>query len=332
MVEYRYLGETGVKVSALCLGCLNFGRELDQSVSERVLGHYIDAGGNFLDTANVYSRGGSEEIVGQAIKDRRDDIVLATKVRQKMGDGPNDQGLSRKHIMSQVEGSLRRLQTEYIDLYYLHCWDEKTSPEDTIRTLDDLIRAGKIRTWGISNFTGWQIALAVAVAEREHLARPVAVQPQYSLIVRGAEREVLPAASAFGLAVFPWSPLARGFLTGKYHRGEPPPQNTRFHRSTGWLDEWQRWDVDRNWRAVEAVEAIAERRQKTQAQVALSWLLQRPGVTSPIIGATSLEQLQENLGALDWALADQERADLDAASDFDIGYPYDFIRNLHEDR
>ena len=331
-MEHRYLGRTGVKVSALCLGCLTLGREVDEVISQRIIGRYLEAGGNFIDTANMYSRGRSEEIVGQAIRDRREEIVLATKVRQRMGDGVNEQGLSRKHIMHQAEESLRRLQTDYIDLYYLHCWDEATDLEDTLRTLDDLIHAGKVRYWGISNFTGWQIALAVAIAEREGLARPVAVQPQYSLIVRDIEREVLPAAMAFGLAVMPWSPLARGFLSGKYRRGEPPPANTRFRRSSGWLDEWQRWDKERNWRIVEAVAEVARARGRTHAQVALNWLLHRPGVTGPIIGATSLEHLEENLGAVGWELTPEEVARLEEASSFELGHPYDFIRILHQDR
>ncbi len=331
-MEYRFLGCTGVRVSALCLGCLTLGRELDEATSRRIIGRYLEAGGNFLDTANVYSRGRSEEIVGPAIRGHREEIVLATKVRQRMGEGVNEQGLSRKHIMHQVDESLRRLQTDYIDLYYLHCWDEAADLEDTLRTLDDLTHAGKVRYWGISNFTGWQIALAVSITERSGLAHPVAVQPQYSLIVRDIEREVLPAAKAFGLAVMPWSPLARGFLSGKYHRGEPPPVDTRFRRSTGWMDEWRRWDTERNWRIVEAVSQVAQKRDRTHAQVALNWLLRQPGVTSPIIGATSLQHLDQNLGAVDWELTPEEVAQLDEASSFEIGYPYEFIRVLHQDR
>jgi aryl-alcohol dehydrogenase-like predicted oxidoreductase len=331
-MEYRFLGRTGVKVSALCLGCLTLGRELDKAASQRIIGRYLEAGGNFLDTANVYSRGGSEEIVGPAIRDRREEIVLATKVRQTMGEGVNEQGLSRKHIMYQVDESLRRLQTDYIDLYYLHCWDQAADLQDTLCTLDDLVHAGKLRYWGISNFTGWQMALALSIAERAGLSRPVAVQPQYSLIVRDIEREVLPAAKAFGLAVMPWSPLARGFLSGKYHRGEPPPADTRFRRSTGWMDEWRRWDTERNWRVVEAVGQIAQARGRTHAQVALNWLLRQPGVTSPIIGATSLQHLDQNLGAVGWELTPEEVARLNESSSFEIGYPYEFIRQIHKER
>jgi len=331
-MEYRFLGRTGVKVSALCLGCLTLGREVDETTSHRIIGRYLEAGGNFLDTANIYSRGRSEDIVGRAIQGHREEIVLATKVRSPMDDGPNEQGLSRKHIMHQVEESLRRLQTDYIDLYYLHCWDEATDLEETLRTLDDLIHAGKVRYWGISNFTGWQIALAVAIAEREGLAPPVAVQPQYSLIVRDIEREVLPAAMAFSLAVMPWSPLARGFLSGKYQRGEPPPANTRFGRPANWQDIWKRWDRERHWRIVEAVGEVAGARGRTHAQVALNWLLRRPGVTGPIVGATSLEQLEENLGAVGWELTAEEMVQLEEASSFELGYPYEFIRIAHQNR
>ena len=331
-MEYRYLGRTGVKVSALCLGCLTLGREADEATSQRIIGRYMEAGGNFLDTANVYSRGRSEEIVGRAIQGHRDEIVLATKVCQRMGDGVNEVGLPRKHIMHQVEESLRRLQTGYIDLYYLHCWDEATDLEETLRTLDDLIHAGKVRYWGISNFTGWQMALAMATSKHRGLARPTAVQPQYSLIVRDIEREVLPAAMALGLAVMAWSPLARGFLSGKYRRDEPPPANTRFRRGATWQDAWKRWDKERNWRIIDAVTEVARERSKTHAQVALNWLLQRAGVTAPIIGATSLEQLEENLGALGWKLTPEEVARLKDASSFELGYPYEFIRILHQDR
>jgi len=331
-MEYRFLGRTGVRVSALCLGCLTLGRELDEATSQHIIGRYLEAGGNFLDTANVYSRGRSEEIVGPAIRDHRDEIVLATKVRQRMGEGANEQGLSRKHILHQVDESLRRLQTDYVDLYYLHCWDQAADLEDTLRTLDDLIRAGKVRYWGISNFTGWQMALAVSITERAGLARPVAVQPQYSLIVRDIEREVLPATKAFDLSVMPWSPLARGFLTGKYRPGQPPPAQTRFRRSAVWMDDWRRWDTDRNWRIVEAVGEIAQARGRTHAQVALNWLLRQPDVTAPIIGATSVQHLDQNLGAMGWELTPEEVAHLDEASSFALGYPYDFIRQIHRDR
>lgn len=331
-MEYRYLSSTGIKVSALCLGCLTFGRELDEAASLRLIGRYLDAGGNFLDTANVYSLGRSEEIVGQAIRGRRNEVVLATKVRMRVGDGVNDVGLSRKHIVAQVEGSLRRLGTDFIDLYYVHCWDAAADLQQMLRTMDDLVRVGKIRYWGISNFAGWQIALAATTCRYEGWARPVALQPQYSMLVRGIEREVLPAALAFDLAVVPWSPLARGVLTAKYQRGGQVAAESRLGRRISWMDLWERWDVDRVWQAVEAVGQVAKARGVTHAQVALNWLLCQPGMTAPIIGATSLQQLEENLGAVGWALTAEELARLDEASAFDLGYPAEFIRRVNEER
>lgn len=331
-MEYRYLGRTGVKVSELCLGCLTFGREVDEVTSRQIIARYLDAGGNFIDTANIYSRGRSEEIVGRALKGNREKVVLATKVRSPMGEGPNEVGLSRKHILSQIEASLRRLQTDYIDLYYAHVWDQGTAVEETLRAFDDLVRQGKVRYIGLSNFTGWQTALAIAVAEREGLVRPVALQLQYSLIVRSIEREVLPAAQHFGLAVMPWSPLARGFLSGKYRRGEKPPADTRLGRRVNWQDAWERWDTERNWRIIEAVGRVAQARGKTHAQVAINWLLRRPDVTVPIIGVTSLAQLEEDLGATGWELSSEEVAQLDRASAFELDYPYEFIARANRDR
>ncbi|MFH1085496.1 MAG: aldo/keto reductase, partial [Chloroflexota bacterium] len=286
----------------------------------------------FIDTANVYARGQSEEIVGRALAERRQDVVLATKVRQRIGEGANDVGLSRLHIMQQVEQSLRRLRTDDIDLYYLHCWDPDAELEDTLRTMDDLVRAGKVRYWGISNFTGWQIALAATACRYEGWARPVAMQPQYSLLVRDIEREVLPAAQRFGLAVMSWSPLARGFLSGKFRREQGPRADARLGRSTVWLDRWERWDRERNWRILAVVQAIALERGVSPAQVALNWVLHRPGVTAPIVGATSMAQLEDNLAAASWRLTDDERARLDAVSALEPSYPYEFIDVLRGER
>jgi aryl-alcohol dehydrogenase (NADP+) len=224
------------------------------------------------------------------------------------------------------------LGTDHVDLYYVHCWDKATDLEHTLRAMDDLIRAGKVRYWGISNFTGWQIALAATACSYEGFARPVALQPQYSMIVRDAEREVLPAAAALDLAVVPWSPLARGLLTGKYQPDESPPAESRIGRRHSWLDYWDRWDHARTWRIVEAVGEIAEARGVARAQVALNWLLCQPGITAPIVGATSVEQLEENLGAVGWALTAEELDRLDEASAFDVGYPYEFLQRINEDR
>jgi aryl-alcohol dehydrogenase-like predicted oxidoreductase len=225
-MEYRKLGQTGLMVSELCLGTMTFGNEADEQTSKRITDRFVEAGGNFVDTANVYSRGVSEEITGRVIRDYREDVVVATKFRFPMGEGPNDSGASRKHIISACEASLRRLDTDYIDLYQIHCWDSSTPIEETLSALDDLVRAGKVRYIGCSNFTGWQIEKSVRVSEREGLARFDCLQPQYSLVVRDIEHEVLPVSREEGLGVIPWSPLAGGFLTGKYSREDAPPENT----------------------------------------------------------------------------------------------------------
>ena len=331
-MDYRSLGSTGVRVSSLCLGALAFGRELDEAASQRILGRYLEAGGNFIDTADSYGDGRSEEIVGRAIRDCREQIVLATKVGWRVGDRPNDVGLSRRRIIRSLEGSLRRLRTDHVDVYYLHCWDAAADVERIVRVMDDLVRAGEVRYWGISNFTGWQIAHTVAVARRNGCAVPVAVQPQYSLMVRDVEREVLPAAQWFDLAVVPWSPLARGMLADRYRPGEAPPEDSRIGRSRFWLDEWRRWDRERHWRILETVRDIAAERDRTPAQVALNWLLQQAGVTAPILGVTDLPQLEENLGALGWELTGAELERLEEASALATGYPYEFIHRWEEER
>ena len=293
-MEYRKLGQTGLMVSELCLGTMTFGNEADEQTSKRITDRFVEAGGNFVDTANVYSRGVSEEITGRVIRDYREDVVVATKFRFPMGEGPNDSGASRKHIISACEASLRRLDTDYIDLYQIHCWDSSTPIEETLSALDDLVRAGKVRYIGCSNFTGWQIEKSVRVSEREGLARFDCLQPQYSLVVRDIEHEVLPVSREEGLGVIPWSPLAGGFLTGKYSREDAPPENTRM---ASWGDTWKRHATSDKFDIVDRVCEIADSRGKEPAQIALSWVKDRPGVTSPIIGARNVEQLDKKLGA-----------------------------------
>ena len=226
-MEYARLGNTGLMVSELCLGCMTFGQEADEETSGEIVGRFLDAGGNFLDTADVYSNGVSEEITGRALRSVRDDVVLATKVRFPMGEGPNDVGLSRKHIMQGCEDSLRRLGTDYIDLYQVHCWDAATPLEETLSALTDLVRSGKVRYIGVSNFTGWQLMRSLDVSEASGFERFVCLQPQYSLVERNIEREVLPVCVEEGLGVIPWSPLGGGFLSGKYRRDEEPPEGSR---------------------------------------------------------------------------------------------------------
>jgi aryl-alcohol dehydrogenase-like predicted oxidoreductase len=325
-MEHRKLGQTGLMVSELCLGTMTFGNEADEHTSKRITDRFIEAGGNFVDTANVYSRGVSEEITGRVLRDYRDDVVVATKFRFPMGEGPNDSGASRKHIISACEASLRRLDTDYIDLYQIHCWDNSTPIEETLSTLDDLVRTGKVRYIGCSNFTGWQIEKSVRVSEREGLARFSCLQPQYSLVVRDIEHEVLPVSREEGLGVIPWSPLAGGFLTGKYSREDAPPENTRM---ASWGDTWKRHATSEKFDIVDRVCEIAENRRKEPAQIALSWVKDRPGVTSPIIGARNVEQLDKNLGAIGWSLEEQDLNSLEEVSAPSYAYPYNMIARVN---
>ena len=323
-MEQRPLGRTGIRVSELCLGAMTFGREADEATSRRMVDRFLDAGGNFIDTANVYNEGVSEEITGRAIAARREEIVLATKVRFATGPGPNDVGLSRRHIRLAVEASLRRLGTDWIDLYQVHCWDERTPLEETLSTLDDLVHEGKVRYLGASNFAAWHLATALGLAANRGWERFSCLQPEYSLITRDIERELLPLCQAEGLAVIPWSPLAGGILTGKYRRGEDLPAGTRGGDAEEPITFTYRLD-DRAWRVVDAVGKVAADLGKTSAQVALNWVANRPGVTAPIIGARNLEQLDDNLGSVDFELDEQQNIALFWASAFPRGYPYDFI-------
>ena len=327
-MEYRRLGETGLMVSELCLGCMTFGREADEEDSRKLVARFLESGGNFIDTADVYSEGVSEEITGRAIKSVRDDVVLATKVRFPMGDGPNDVGLSRKHVIQGCEDSLRRLGTDYIDLYQVHCWDEATPLEETLGALTDLIHAGKVRYIGVSNFTAWQIMKSVGLSDALGLERFVCLQPQYSLIERNVEYEILPACLEEGLGVIPWSPLGGGFLSGKYRRDERPPENSRIAGAEESMEEhWDRRATERNWNVLDVVGEISESTGKSYAQISLNWLLRQPAVTAPIIGARTLEQLDDNLGAAGWELDKDQTNRLSEAGALEDTYPYRFIRN-----
>jgi aryl-alcohol dehydrogenase-like predicted oxidoreductase len=326
-MDYRRLGDTGLMVSELCLGCMTFGREADEATSRAMIDRFIEAGGNFLDTADVYTQGASEEVTGRAIADRRDDLVLATKVRFPMGEGPNSVGVSRKHIMQGCEASLRRLGTDYIDLYQVHCWDAATPLAETLAALTDLVRAGKVRYIGVSNFTGWQIMKSACVAELKGLEHFVSLQPQYSLVERNIEVDVLPACRETGLGVLPWSPLGGGFLSGKYKRGQQPPPESRIAGAEShWEEAWQRRATERNWRVLDAVGVVAEETGKTYAQIALNWLLRQPLVTAPIIGARTMAQLDDNLGAADWRLDEDQVRRLSEPGAPEVTYPYRFIQ------
>ena len=327
-MEYRRLGDTGLMVSELCLGCMTFGRETSEEDSKGLVGRFLEADGNFIDTADVYAKGVSEEITGRAIQGVRDDVVLATKVRFPMGDGPNDVGLSRKHVVQGCEDSLRRLGTDYIDLYQIHCWDVATPLEETLSALTDLVRAGKVRYIGVSNFTAWQIIKSVCVSEANGFERFVCLQPQYSLVERNVEYEILPACEEEGLGVIPWSPLGGGFLSGKYRRDEEPPQGSRISEAVESMEEyWDRRATERNWATIDVVGRISEETGKSYAQISLNWLLRQEGVTAPIIGARTIEQLEDNLGASGWELDEQQVDELSEAGALEDVYPYRFIRN-----
>ena len=327
-MEYRRLGDTGLMVSELCLGCMTFGREADEEASKGLVARFLEAGGNFVDTADVYTRGVSEEITGRALKGVRDEVVLATKVRFPMGDGPNDVGLSRKHVVQGCEDSLRRLGTDFIDLYQVHCWDAATPLEETLAALSDLVRAGKVRYVGVSNFTAWQLMKSVGVSDALGFERFVCLQPQYSLVERNIEREVLPVCEEEGLGVIPWSPLGGGFLSGKYRRGEEPPRGSRISEAEESMEEyWDRRATERNWAVLDVVGEISEATGKSYAQISLNWLLRQPAVTAPIIGARTAEQLEDNLGASGWELDEEQVNRLSEAGAPEDTYPYRFIRN-----
>jgi len=327
MVEYRFLGRTGLKVSELCLGTQTFGWGADEVTACALADRFVEAGGNFFDTSNIYNEGQSETMLGNWLKSRghRSQFVIATKVFFPTGEGPNDTGLSRKHIFDQIDASLRRLQTEYVDLYQMHCWDASTPLEETLRALDDLVRAGKVRHIGASNYTPVQLTRAIMLSEMHGWARFDCLQPEYSLLVRSTEWELLPLCRSEGIGVICWSPLAGGWLTGKYRRNQPPPPESRVGRADRWDDLPEQRESERTWRIIDALIEISEARGKTPAQVALNWLLQQPGVTAPISGTRTLAQLEENLGSVGWALSADEMVKLNAASEIPLPSPYSFI-------
>jgi len=313
-MEYRSLGRTGVKVSSLCLGCMMFGGRAGPDESTRIIDRALDAGINFLDTANVYNRGRSEEIVGEALRrtGRRHQVILATKVHGVMDESdPNARGNSRRHIIEQCEASLRRLQTDYIDLYQIHRPQPDIPIDETLRALDDLVRAGKVRYIGTSTFAAWQVVEALWVSERYGLNRFVCEQPPYNLLDRRVERELLPMARTFGIAVIPGAPRAGGLLTGEYRRGRAPPADSRFAAADR-TPRCRRRMNERIWDVIEGLEPIAAEKGVTLSQLALAWCMAQPGVTSPIIGPRTLEQLEDNLKALEVRITDEDRARIDA--------------------
>jgi aryl-alcohol dehydrogenase-like predicted oxidoreductase len=328
-MQYRYLGRTGLKVSEVCLGAMTFGRESSEELSFQILDCFVEQGGNFIDTANVYSQGVSEEILGRWLKGKdRDELIIATKVRFSMGAKPNDLGLSRKHILSAVEASLRRLSTSYIDLYQVHMWDPGTPLDETLDTLNQLVQSGKVRYLGASNYAGYQLQKAIDLSHHLNWEPFSCLQPLYNLLDRSFEWELLPVCEAEGVGVIPWSPLRGGWLSGKYHRGmSGPPPDTRIEEAEkqGWSEAWGVYANERTWQVIDTLLAIAEERQKTPAQVALNWLLQKPAVTAPILGIRTLAHLEDNLGAIGWSLTIEEVTRLDQASALPLPYPYDSL-------
>jgi aryl-alcohol dehydrogenase-like predicted oxidoreductase len=327
-MEYRTLGSSGLSVSTLALGTMTFGSESDEDASHAQLDRFVEVGGNLIDTADVYSGGRSEQIIGRWLATRpevREEVVLATKGRFPTGAGRNDVGLSRRHLARALDASLGRLGVETVDLYQVHAWDPCTPIEETLTFLDTAVRAGKIHYVGLSNFTGWQIQKAVDVADAHGLARPVTVQPQYNLLAREVEWEIVPACAAEGLGLLPWSPLGGGWLTGKYHRDEQPTGATRLgedpQRGVEAYD--RRSAQERTWEVIAAVHDIAGQRGLSMAQVALAWLVDRPTVSAVILGARTREQLDDNLGAAGAHLSEDEVRRLDQASDpSPADYPY----------
>ena len=327
-MQYRTLGRSGAVVSSHCLGTMTFGSEADEATSGAILETFVEAGGTFVDTADVYSGGASEEIIGRwlaAHPTEASQVVLATKGRFPMGDGPNDLGLSRRHLRDALDASLRRLGVEHVDLYQMHAWDAVTPLEETLRFLDDAVTAGKISYYGFSNYLGWQLTKAVHTAAAHGWAAPVTLQPQYNLLVRDIEHEVVPASLDAGIGLLPWSPLAGGWLTGKYERDVPPSGATRLGENPQrGMEAWQgRNDDERTWRVVDTLREIADARDVSASQVALSWLADRPAVTSVILGARTVEQLSDNLAAADLVLTDDETTRLtDASAPRVDDYPY----------
>lgn len=325
-MEYRKLGNSGAVVSAYCLGTMTFGSEADEATSFRIMDDYVEAGGNFLDTADVYSAGVSEEIIGRWLKGKKlRDLVIATKGRFPMGQGPNHLGLSRKHLSEALDASLQRLDVEQIDLYQMHGWDALTPIDETLRFLDDAIATGKIAYYGFSNFLGWQLTKAVWMAKANGYQPPVTLQPQYNLLVRDIEHEIVPACQDADIGLLPWSPLGGGWLSGKYKRDQMPTGATRLGENPkrGMEAFDKRNSNPMTWEVIGAVEDIAKVHKASMAQVALAWVAAQPAVTSVILGARTTEQLADNLGAASLMLTHEDIAKLDAASKPEMDdYPY----------
>ncbi|HET9209043.1 MAG TPA: aldo/keto reductase [Thermoanaerobaculia bacterium] len=326
-MDFTRLGRTGLKVSRICLGCMSYGTPewrdwvLSEEASRPFIRRALELGINFFDTADMYSLGASEEVLGRALRDfaKRDQVVVATKLYFPIGDGPNDRGLSRKHIFDAIDGSLRRLGTDYVDLYQIHRWDNETPIEETLDALDDVVRAGKVRYLGASSMFAWQLAKALYIADRQGWSRFVSMQNHYNLVYREEEREMLPLCREEGLGVLPWSPLARGLLAGTRRRNDQNAQNAQNAQETAPTaraksDTYaQKMYTAEDFDVVDQVVALAERKGVKPARIALSWLLHQPAVTAPIVGATRMEHLEDAVGALEVRLDEGERRELEEA-------------------
>jgi aryl-alcohol dehydrogenase-like predicted oxidoreductase len=335
-MEFRQLGDSGLKVPALCFGVATFGGgneffrawgSTDVDEAKRLIDICLDAGVNLFDTADIYSKGLSEEILGEALARRRDDVLISTKATFPMGDGPNDKGSSRYHLIRACEASLRRLKTDHIDIYHMHGFDALTPVEETLRTLDDLVRSGKVRYIACSNFSGWHLMKSLAASEKYGWTRYVAHQVYYSLIGREYEWELMPLGLDQKVSALVWSPLGWGRLTGKIRRGQPLPAESRLHKTA---DAGPPVPEEYLYQVVDALDEVARETGKTVPQIALNWLLQRPTVASVIIGARNEAQLRQNLDAAGWNLAPEQVAKLDAASDTTPIYPYWHQRQFAE--
>lgn len=301
-MQYRNLGSSGLKVSAIGLGTNQFGGKVDLETTKNILAAALEAGVNFIDTADIYQEGRSEEFIGQALAGNRSGVLLATKVYGEVGEGPNDRGASRHHIMQGVEASLRRLQTDYIDLYQIHVWDEDAPIDETLRALDDLVHAGKVRYIGASNFSAWQLTWANALAELRGWNRFVSIQPHYHMLERGIEAELLPACKYFDIGILPYFPLAGGFLTGKYVQGEPAPAGSRGESS----QYVQRYMTPENYAKVKKLTAFAQEHEHSLNDLAHAWLLAQPQISSVISGATHVEHVRANAVAGEGQLTEEE--------------------------
>jgi aryl-alcohol dehydrogenase-like predicted oxidoreductase len=308
---YKKMGRTGLRVSTFCLGTMNFGSQVDEKGAIQIMERALEVGVNFIDTADVYAKGRSEEIVGKILKEKRDSIVVATKVSAKVGEGANDRGLSRKHIIKGIEDSLRRLQTDYIDIYYAHMPDIDTPLEETLRAMQDLVYQGKVRYIACSNYTAWQLCKALWASDKQNMTRFECVSPPYNLVTRDIESELLPLCSSEGIGVCVYNPLAAGILTGKHDSKSPPAEGGRFTLEGMGKNYYNRYWNEVNFNAVELLRKIASEHGRSLAQFSLAWVFNNEGVTATICGASSLVQLEQNLEATEILLSKEELIDCD---------------------